>query len=70
MAPHDDKEHLGPLSGLSIDELMERLRQAVEAAERAPKDPRKQTLAEYLNEQKETEGRANSEEVDGKDEIS
>lgn len=63
MAPHDDKEHPGPLSGLTLDELRERLRQAVEAAERAPKDPRKQTLAEYLNEQEEAEGGADSEEA-------
>lgn len=62
MAPHDDKEHPGPLSGLSIDELKERLRKAVEAAERAPKDPRKQSLAEYLNEQEEAESQGDSKE--------
>lgn len=63
MAPHNDKEHPGPLSGLTLDELQERLRQAVEATERAPKDPRKQTLAEYLNEQEETDSAADSKEA-------
>lgn len=51
MEPHDDQEHLRPLSSLTTEELRARLRAAARAAAAQPTDPNKQTLEDYLNDQ-------------------
>lgn len=54
MEPHDSEKHLGAssLEHLTAEELFERLRKANEE----PKDPNKQSLSEYINDQEENEG--------------
>ncbi len=63
MESHDSQKrsHEGSLKNLSTEELLERLRLAnLEPA----KDPNKQTLSEFVNEQIEKEARTND---DGND---
>lgn len=58
MEPHDNQEHLRPLSGLTDAELRARLRKAAREAQEASEanpDQNKQTLGEYLNEQSQAE---------------
>ena len=66
MEPHDDQEHLRPLSSLTTDELRARLRAAARAAAAQPADPNKQTLEEYLSDQESSEA-TNSESGRGTD---
>lgn len=65
MGTRDDSEDLRKeLGSLTNDELLNRLGDAVRAADSQPKDRRKQTLSEYLNEQEATE-KADNEAADG-----
>ncbi len=58
MEPHDDQEHPGAsgLEHISTEELLKRLREA----NKEPSPTNKQSLSEYINDQKEIEDRTNT----------